>query len=162
MVKKEVQKARAYQIGRPKLKNTSSVVGDNSIHGWLDRSKQGADLSDITAEASVRDIKESIEVILLQHTNHGDYLLDGRNIQDISDKEIAQQLIRLPNAITPNINKSIVSLENITTKYYSNWQDSVWLKGMIALPLDDELQTEFNNYHISYSKSLGLSYERIN
>ena len=151
VVKKEDSKAKAYQIDTP--------YPHEDIHGWLDRDREGAG-NDATAEAAVRDIKESIEVVLVQHTANGDYLVDGRSLDDVSDDVIAQQLIRLPNAVTSNIAKAIDKLERLTEKYYHNWQNSIWLKGMIALPLDQKLKTEFNGWLIHYSKDLGLMYEK--
>lgn len=151
METKEKNKAEAYQIDTPEP--------DDDLHGWLDRDQQGID-NDATAEAAVRDIKESIEVVLVQHTKNGDFLVDGRSLADVNDDVIAQQLIRLPNAVTPDIAKAIDKLERLTEKYYRNWQDSIWLKGMIALPLDQNLKISFNGWQIQYSRSLGLTYEK--
>lgn len=154
---KEQTKAQAFQISDPgKLKN---------LHGWLDYSQ--SELTDNQAQAAVRDIQESIEVILLQHTDEGDFLLNKErtNINDLSelerDQTIARQIIRLPHALTLNITKSINQLETITQKYYKNWENSPWLKGSIALPLDSNFETIFNDYRVKYSTELGLSYEKI-
>lgn len=151
MEKEEQRKAKAYQIGSPRPRRT--------LHGWLDRDRNGIE-SDASAEAAVRDIKESIEVILVQHTAEGNFLLDGRNLKEVSEREIAQQLIRLPNSVTPNIAKSIDKLESLTEQYYHNWHNSSWLRGMIALPLDEHLKTKFNNWKIGYSQELGLTYKK--
>lgn len=151
VVEKEENKAKAYQIATP--------YPDEDIHGWLDRDREGID-NDATAEAAVRDIKESIEVVLVQHTPSGDYLMDGRSLDDVSDDVVAQQLIRLPNAVTPDIAKTIEKLERLTEKYYHSWQDSIWLKGMIALPLDQNFKADFNGWQIHYSKDLGLMYKK--
>lgn len=150
-IKKEKRKARAFQINAPDLQET--------IHGWLDRDQE-INLSEASAEAAVRDIKESIEVILVKHTTSGDFLINGNPLEEAKAAEIAQQLIRLPNAITPNIDTAIEKLEQITTRYYSGWQESPWLRGMIALPLDNHLQATFNGWRISYSPELGLTYEK--
>ena len=152
---KEQQKASTYQIQRPYPRA--------NIHGWLDRDKQGLE-TDTAAEAAVRDIKESIEVVLVQHTSDGDFLMDGTNLNDVNDdgKRIAQQLIRLPNAVTPNISKAIKELEEITSKFYGQWQNSIWLKGTLALPLDEHYNVHLSssNYTIHYSQDLGLMYEK--
>lgn len=150
-MEKEQKKATAYQLAFP--------APSANLHGWLDRSSQAA-ASDADIEAAVRDIKESIEVVLVKHTRDGDFLLDGRSITDVRDEEIAQQLIRLPNAVTPSISKSIDELEKMTNQYYRHWSDSIWLRGVIALPLDDKGCTVFNGYHINYSKNLGLIYKK--
>lgn len=149
--KKEKNKAEAYQIDAP--------YPDDDLHGWLDRDQQGID-NDATAEAAVRDIKESIEAVLVQHTKDGNFLVDGRSLDDVEDEVIAQQLVRLPNAVTPDIAKAIEQLEALTEKYYHNWQNSIWLKGMIALPLDRNLKISFNGWQVQYSRTLGLMYEK--
>lgn len=151
--RREQHKASVYQIGMPHPKS--------NIHGWLDQAQDGLD-TDADAEAAVRDIKESIEVILVKHTNDGDFLIDGTSLDDVDEKLIAQQLICLPNAVTPNISKAIDELEKITSKYYSNWQSSVWLKGALALPLDSKLNGKIENshYRLHYSHDLGLMYEK--
>lgn len=150
-VGKEKSKAAVYQIATP------DPAAD--LRGWLDRDQQGID-NDATAEAAVRDIKESIEVVLVQHTADGDFLVDGRSLDEVPDEVIAQQLIRLPNAVTPDIGKAIDKLEKITEKYYHHWQDSIWLKGMIALPLDQQLAIDFNGWQIHYSSDQGLMYKK--
>lgn len=150
--KKEKVKAQTFQISSPQLSDT--------IHGWLDNDRYGVDTSDTKAEAAVRDIKEAIEVVLVQHTEKGDFLINGKPLSLASEVEIAQQLIRLPNALTPNIDSAIKKLETLTMKHYPNWQNSVWLRGMLALPLDKDLKTTFNDWQISYSKELGLAYKK--
>ncbi len=148
--RKEIRKAGEYQIEEPDQYD--------NLHGWLDRDHE--DMRDANVEAAVRDIKESIELVLLQHTDDGDFLLDGRRLDEVNDEEIAKQIIRLPNAITPDISAAINKLEKITDAHYRNWQDSYWLKGTLALVLDGNLKTQFNGYQICYSKRLGLIYEK--
>lgn len=151
-VKIEKRKARTFQISRPRPNKT--------IHGWLDRDQVGADLNDATAEAAVRDIKESLEVILLQQVGNNSYLLNGQQIDSVDDYKVAQQLIRLPHAVTPDISKAIEKLEQLTDKYYHEWKDSPWLRGMLVLPLDKKSTTKFNGWQISYSSELGLIYKK--
>ena len=55
-----------------------------------------------------------------------------------------------------NLHKIFYALE----KYYHNWQNSIWLKGMIALPLDRNLKISFNGWQVQYSRTLGLMYEK--
>ncbi|MFM9598153.1 hypothetical protein ACKI1O_53845, partial [Streptomyces scabiei] len=77
--------------------------------GWLDNDS-GTDLKDSKAEAAVRDTKESIEIVLLYKDDKGFNLLNGQSIEDVYDNIIAQQLIRLPHALTINIDRSIEEL----------------------------------------------------
>ena len=97
---------------------------------------------------------------MIKHTTVGDFLVDGRSLTDVDGSEIAQQVIRLPNRITPDIAKAIDELEKRTDKYYHSWQDSRWLKGMLALPLDEHLSAELLGWRLSYSPQLGLQYEK--
>ncbi|GAA3635786.1 CRISPR-associated helicase/endonuclease Cas3 [Lactobacillus hamsteri] len=159
--KKAKAKAKGFQLAPPARPNKFK-----DIHGWLDNGKLNVDKDENRAQATVRDIQESIEVILLKHVDDHDYLLDGTDIGDLSedsrDKIIAQQLIRLPHAVTQDIDQAIKELETITSEYYPNWQtNSVWLRGSLALPLDEKLNCDFNGYRLHYSSKLGLSYEKI-
>lgn len=65
-LKKERDKAQAFQVGAPRYRK-------HTIHGWLDRTKPNIDTDEQRANATVRDIKETLEVILLQHTSEGDF-----------------------------------------------------------------------------------------
>ena len=153
--KKKRQAAKAFQICEPNSEDT--------IHGWLSSSQKNIDKDENRAQAAVRDIQETIEVILLKHAKDGDYLVDDTNIEDLpsleKDKIIAAQIIRLPRALTYDIDKSINKLETLTQKYYySLYNDSVWLKGSLILPLDENLEASLNGYKVKYSSKYGLSY----
>lgn len=152
-VEKEKNKAKVFQISRPKPRRT--------IHGWLDNDEPGADVSEVRAEAAVRDIKESLEVILIKHLPTGDELLDGQKLNQVKDKFIAQQLIRVPSAVTPSIDDAIKKLETVTSKLHPEWQESLWLKGSLLLPLDESNEYQFNGWQLKYSNKLGLMYRRI-
>ena len=155
---KSKTKARKFQIDHP--------YPDETIHGWLERPQLGLDKDDIKAQAAVRDIKETIEVIILKKINQEYYLLDGHKIDDFPenerDKIIAQQILRLPTALTPEweFDSIIDTLEDLTAKYFPNWQESKWLKGAVALVLDANTSTVFNNWTLDYSSILGLSYHK--
>ncbi len=152
------QKAKGFQIDKPR--NT------RSIHGWLDRAQQNLDQDEVKAQATVRDIKETLEVILLQK-NKGDYfLLDGTKVTDLAplekDRMIARQVIRLPAVITPEweLDAAIHELEKRTRTQFRNWQNSVWLKGELALVLDEHKKTSFQGWRLQYSDTVGLYYDR--
>lgn len=150
-----MKKAEVFQINSPKYPKRRPAT----IKSWLDKAHSDVSNDEQHAAAAVRDIKETIEVILLQKTNSEIKLLDGRLLSDVSSEEIAQQVIRLPYAITIDLDKSIESLETFTYKHFYDWQKDVWLKGSLALVLDQNLQTEFNGYVLKYDKTYGLSYE---
>ena len=149
---KAEQKSKGYQIRSPRVEKT--------LHGWLDNDSD-TDLNDVKAEAAVRDTNETIEVLLLKKDADGFYLMDGRKVdEEVLDSVVAQQLIRLPHALTMDINQSIRNLERDTISNFPEWQNSSWLKGSVALILDANNETEFNGYKIKYSSDLGLSYEK--
>ncbi|WP_204120794.1 CRISPR-associated helicase Cas3' [Levilactobacillus sp. 244-2] len=148
-------RANTFQIGEPDFEE------GKTIHGWLDRDQPDADRSYQAASAAVRDIQETLEVILVQYTNEGIFLLDGRRLEETSSKEIAKQIIRLPTAITltpKKIENAITKLEDWTSRYFAGWQSDVWLKGALALPLKQDLSQEFEGWLLSYSSKLGLEY----
>ena len=98
---------------------------------------------------------------MLKKDADGFYLMDGRKVdEEVLDSVVAQQLIRLPHALTMDINQSIRNLERDTISNFPEWQNSSWLKGSVALILDANNETEFNGYKIKYSSDLGLSYEK--
>lgn len=158
-LKKERDKAQAFQVGAPRYRK-------HTIHGWLDRTKPNIDTDEQRANATVRDIKETLEVILLQHTSEGDFLVTDtqsdqpKSIQNIPSQEIAQQVIRIPSPVTPDIDRAIKHLETLTSKYYPDWQDDVWLKGALVLPLDKNLSADLGDWHLNYSSRFGLSYSK--
>lgn len=152
----EVEKAGVFQIADPKLRP------GKTIHDWLGRDLGNIDQNEQKAGAAVRDIQETVEVILVQHTSDGNFLLDGRPLSKVKPKEIAQQIIRIPAAVTPpyEIDQVIKKLETLTGRYFLDWQNSVWLKGALALPLDENDAVNFAGWRLTYDAKLGLKYEK--
>lgn len=154
-LKSKESRAKTFQVDDP------SFEEGKTIHGWLNLLRQNADRNEQAMNAAVRDIKETLEVILIQHTNHGDFLLDGRRLGEVSSKEIAQQIIRLPHTITPfpsAVVKAIDKLEEVTRTNFSEWQDDVWLRGALALLLNQDSSVTFMDWTLSYSTEFGLEY----
>lgn len=153
----EKQRSRVFQIAAPKFRPKTT------IHGWLDYDFRNLNKDEQSANAAVRDIQETIEVILIQCTAKGQRLVNGRLLKDVSDREISEQVVRLPMAITPNaavITEVIDELEDKTMRYFSEWQESSWLRGSLALPLDDNLSATIGNWRLTYSQDLGLGYTK--
>lgn len=153
----EKQRSKVFQIAAPKFKPKAT------IHGWLDCDFRNLNKDEQSANAAVRDIQETIEVILIQCTAKEQRLVNGRLLKDASDREISEQVVRLPMAITPNaavLTEVISELEDRTMQYFSEWQESSWLRGSLALPLDDNLSATIGNWHLTYSQDLGLSYTK--
>ncbi|GEO68151.1 CRISPR-associated helicase/endonuclease Cas3 [Levilactobacillus acidifarinae] len=154
---REKARSKVFQVAPPKLK------AGQTIHGWLDWDDQSLDKDEQNASAAVRDIQESIEVVLVQHTAHGDYLLDGRPLNTVKPQEIAEQVLRLPTAVTPRnsvVAQVITTLEQRTGDQFADWQLSPWLRGALALSLDDQATTTLGRWSLTYSTKLGLSYEK--
>ncbi|WP_297819928.1 CRISPR-associated helicase Cas3', partial [uncultured Lactobacillus sp.] len=160
-VNKLKEKAKQFQIKKPLFKHPVS------LSGWLNDSQINVE-NDNHAAACVRDIEETIELVLLKHTADGNCLLDGRMLENVSSEEIASQTIRLPIAVSNNLNKripdkigeSINKLEKIRLENYPNWSKDIWLHGVLALTLNEQDEVSFNGYRLHYSESLGLMYEK--
>lgn len=153
-LKQKEDKAKVFRIDRPKFGRR------DNLHGWLSRSQKNVDQSEQRASAAVRDIQETLEVILVQHTSDGNFLLDGRPLKECQSKEIATQLIRIPAAVTRDIDSAIQELERRTSRLFPDWQASKWLKGALALPLDASNDAQLDTWQLHYSIERGLSYER--
>ncbi len=132
------------------------------MHGWLDW--DAGNLDENQAIAAVRDIRESVEVILLKEVDSKYYLLDeGKEtvaVDEIGDRDLAQEIIRLPGVLTLDVDKAIKTLETITIKRFPEWQNSPWLKGSIALVLDENNETTFAGYRLKYLPAIGLTHEK--
>lgn len=157
-LKTEAAKAEAYQVTPP------DYFGD--LHGWLNQAQNDVDKNEQLAKAAVRDIKQTVEVIMIQHTNKGDFLIpvnpdeQPQSIQTVSSKTIAKQLIRIPSSITPKVNRVIDVLAVQTHRYYPDWRNDVWLKGALVLRLDNNLSASLEGWRLHYSTKFGLSYSK--
>ena len=147
--------ATAYRLSRPKAKRRAT------LHGWQDGALPGVDTDDQRGIAAVRDIDESIEVILVQHTGEGYQLMDGRPLKEAGDRQVAMQVIRLPGTFSKvyTIDETISALEKQTTEHFRDWQTSRWLRGALALVLDANGDGELGANRLHYSPRLGLMYD---
>ncbi|MDY4003580.1 MAG: CRISPR-associated helicase Cas3' [Ligilactobacillus saerimneri] len=156
-VKKKKSNASAFQIGK---------IGKNekkaSLHGWLDY--DAGNLSDERANAAVRDIEETLEVIVTRASRTGDELVDGQKLENLSSEIIAEQTVQLPRVFSldnKKIEKTIAKLEEQTAMHYPHWQQDSWLRGMLALRLDSNNQALLDDYQLTYLPDLGLSYKKV-
>lgn len=151
--------AKAYQIDNPRPANT--------LHGWLDNDKNDADTNEAVAQATVRDIQPTIEVVLVVKDNGGYYWLadhrGGRPLSTVSDEQISEETIRLPYAVCShdNLPGLIDQLKAQTKQSFPTWRNSIWLRNAQALELGTDLATEFNGYRLQYSSQVGMTYEKI-
>lgn len=153
---KATKKAEVFQISDPDYYRSSRHP--TTIKGWLDKDHSDVSNDDQRAAAAVRDIQETIEVVLLQEKAGEFFLLDGSSLDEVSSEKIAQQLIRIPHVVTANVDASINELETITYNKFYDWQYDVWLKGSLALVLNEENETKLNGFILKYDDRYGLSY----
>lgn len=150
-IKQKKRKAKGYQIERPEPEDT--------LHGWLDNERVGADNNDIIAQASVRDIQESIEVILLQKKENEFFLVDHRGshkLEDMTEQEVSEATVRLPHSVTFNIGAAIDELEKETAQEFPQWMNSVWLHDALVLVLDEKMKATIQGHQVTYSPKVGL------
>ena len=158
-LKKSKKKAKVFQIENPNKK------GKNNLFGWLSDGQINVS-DDNHAAACVRDIKETIEVILLKNTSEGTFLMDGRNIEEVSSEEIAGQTIRLPFAVVNNskskdpVDKTIKKKKKNMLTLRNKWKGDIWLRGALALEFNENNLTTLNGFNLKYSSKLGLMYEK--
>lgn len=148
-IEKEKQKASNFQIAAPKSKKL--------IRGWLELTKP---INELVGDASVRDIEDSIEVVLLKKTDTDVTLLNGESIEFVDSSEIAGQTIRLPHRLTFNIESTINVLEKQTSRLFPEWATDPWLKRSLAFCLDENNRAIFNGYKVTYDQLLGLVCEK--
>ena len=158
-------RAKTYRIAAPVLQRGFEDSG--SLIGWL-RNKTPLETEE-KAYAQVRDIQETIEVIVLQKRGEG-YGIVGED-GDISDhiddpqiaSDIARQTLRLPNGLSKpyTIDATIKELETYHALHFSDWYAQPWLKGALGIILDENLMFELNGMKLQYNLTLGLLYERM-
>ena len=159
-----VRRSEAFQISRPTLKR--------SLVSWLDMGIR--DDSEKRGEAAVRDGADSIEVIIIRRTDSGGLALlpwigGGRVLPRTEpDEELAKIIagcyVRLPARLSKKwiIDKIIDALESIMRdeEIVENWYKSPWLKGVLCLILDENLQTDLCGFSVVYDEHLGLRVEK--
>ncbi|MFA5625489.1 MAG: CRISPR-associated helicase Cas3' [Bradymonadales bacterium] len=129
--------------------------------------------SDKEAEAAVRDIDSSLEIIVLQAHGEDDlrflpWIESGRRLPSHMPppSALAQRLARCSLSMPPGlaspyvIADTIKALELDNNRRVAAWQKSPWLKGELFLILDKDLRTTVCGHHISYSRECGLSCEK--
>lgn len=164
--KKALEKKRS-KAGAFLLKNIAEIE-NNTISGWL-----GDVASPQEGEAAVRDIDESIEVVLLQRKKTGALSLMSwleseelppttSTLDNRTARKIAQQTIRLPRKLC-NEKRIKKTLEQLTerSKEFAEWQKSAWLEDELFLTLDEtNLSTILNGYVLQYTREEGLKCQR--
>lgn len=148
------QEATAFQVELPEEL-------PQSLLGWLSGSWSNTEAGSVQANAAVRDIEETLEVILVIRSDENYSLVDGRDVNQVSASELSRQVIRIPPRVTRyKIGPAITKLETITRKTFPEWRYDVWLKGALVLILDKNGEVNFLDWHLSYSQLTGLNCEK--
>jgi hypothetical protein len=129
--------------------------------------------NDVRAEAAVRDINDTLEVLLVQkHTDGSLHVLPwidklgGMEIpqntvpDELIAKTVAACSLRLPMYMSTErtIDGTIADLEK---QGVESWQKSTWLAGALILVLDENMSADVNGFHIIYDKFEGLLVGKI-
>jgi len=161
----KISRAEDFQISSP-YKRSSNLIG------WLD-SLVKDDPSGKRGEATVRDIENTIEVLVVQKKNKELFILPwhpkfgGQKVPndmpppvDLA-RAIAECSIQLPRELCWQIDNTISELERISLLELWAWQQSPWLKGELFLVLDKDLSAELCGYRLQYDKFYGLLLRKI-
>jgi CRISPR-associated endonuclease/helicase Cas3 len=165
MLQQEIkqQKARTFQIMGPKQQ-------DGNLMGWLK-----ADFKDKTGkrgEATVRDIDNSLEVIVVVKKHDG-YMYTLNKMEGypqfantkiiFPNEELAKIVagcsVSLPRFFTASykIDQTIAELEQIALdNHLDNWYESSWLEGELFVVLDEAGETVLGGKRIKYDTRYGL------
>lgn len=134
-----------------------------TIHGIL--KYENLNVSEISAQKSVRGGDASIEVLVLQRGEDGClYRLDDPETPLYADhvpaeaecREIAKQRLRLASCFSRKwrVDDVIRELEQATLAL-AEWQQSPWLRGEVFLLLDESGRATLNGTPLFYSRERG-------
>ena len=161
-VENKKDKAKTYCIDNPVgLINPTR----NNLIGWL-KNLNSAD-SEEMANAQVRDIRETVEVIAVKKIGSGYGTF--KDNEDISEricnesvaKELAKNTIRLPYYVTCNkgVSATLTELEKYNRQRLKDWQKYSWLKGALGIIFDENGCFVINGIKLRYDDEFGLREE---
>ncbi|MDR2088900.1 MAG: hypothetical protein LBP73_06060, partial [Clostridiales Family XIII bacterium] len=172
-IKRKEEKANVFRLRPP-------AGASRTLVDWLDIAKSDSD--ERKAEAAVRDTSDSIEVMVVQKKVDGKICLlpwvcdaakgvaPGAEIptervpKDAVARVAAACTVSLPMLLCRSsriIDDVIAELESkAIASRVGRWQESFWLRGMLPLILDENLQTEILGHTVSYCDKTGLSVTR--
>lgn len=143
-----------------------------SLVGFSEAAATDPESSKARGKRQVRDAAEGLEVIVLVRRADGTLTLpDGL---DPKERVIPEhQLEPIPDDLARQMSRTTLSVPTAMTEYnfdaveadlnsaldYTNWESSPWLRGQLALVLDDTLQTTVANYSLQYHPRKGLMYQ---
>lgn len=116
-------------------------------------------------QSQVRDIEESIEVVIVLKKDGkfyslpwldrhaGESLSDANGIEDGLAREVAKCTVSIPFWQVGDVDDFIRELESYGSPA---WQTSSWLRGLLPLPIDERGRCEVNGVRFSYDMKYGL------
>ena len=151
-IQKKENNAKKYCIDAGKLKSRRNHTLDSFLNDDVGNSEQ--------AEASVRDIKETVEVLVLRKVSEYQYGLVSEEFTfDITHipsedeaKQIARQRLKLPAYLSHSFEKLKSHLDIMPKQ----WHFSEWLKGEWLLLLDENFEIELLGEKWKYDSHYGL------
>jgi CRISPR-associated endonuclease/helicase Cas3 len=167
---KKEERAKVFRLRPP-------VGADKTLLNWLDI-EQTEDKAGHRAAACVRDIADSVEVMIVQRKPGGRLCLlpwigderrgvaKGAEIatdcvpeDDVARVAAACTVSLPPGLCVPQlIDKVINELESKACVVgIDEWQKSQWLEGLLPLILDEDLKTEILYHSVKYCDKMGLS-----
>lgn len=163
------RRACAFQLSTP---SRSDGKLNLALKNMLD---QDADRIDSAAQAHVRDIEPTLEVLLVQRTSGGilrplpwvvigeesgaDYSLDElQPPPELAARAVAGSAVRLSTwLVRPDEASFSAALDELERRGIPGWQQHYLLKGQLVLEVDDDLQGVLGGRRFQYDRSLGLS-----
>lgn len=150
------EKAKDYQIRMP----------DNirDISGWL-KNRSSDDDEYGSMVASVRDMDEAVEVVLVQRFSGRlrflPWICEGREIgdsmlDDSTSFDLAGCIVKLPRRLVKNPESTIAEIRNRMNEIPEGVRNSSWLSGSLFLMLDENLTVELMGARMRYTSERGL------
>lgn len=160
------EKAKVYRLSPPK---TDLKPRHCTLTGWLANDLVGE--TEEGAAARVRDIDESIEVIVVTEREGGygffndDRIFPFDEIDGPHAMDVANHTLTLPKAVYgydgKSMDQTIDFLEAHTLKHFPQWQKSPWLKGSLGVLFNQDQTFSLNGFLLTYDDAFGLMAERM-
>ena len=151
-IKEKERNAEKYCIKSNNLGSRYNKLLSKFVNDEVENSTKG--------EAAVRDIDDTIEVLVLIRKDNGHYSAVSEDrifdttyaLSDIDKKFIAHERLRLPRIFSNSWEIISKELDIIPKK----WRETGLLKGELLLLLNENMETELLNKKLRYSKERGL------
>lgn len=149
-------KSSTFRLPSPRRRTSydalfSQLISDDAASG----DERGA--------AQVRDAEPSVEVIPIRSTVYGyqpwgfeEEVLDGTELSYKVAFHLASSSVRLPTRLTrweSDFEAVVTALEEATP---AEWRSHFFLRGQLALPLDESDTAQLGRFTVTYSSKLGI------